>query len=135
MSLCSRASSTAPAGRKPPSPVLPGASRRLLSQPESAQYELAVIYYGTSPNFSCARCKHIFRQRGLKWQLVRQLAFSEAWEQLLQAGQFKYILIADDDLRISTPSLNIYFSIVAQVCEAPPGSFTLAIYRTTGTAF
>lgn len=64
---------------------------RLLSDPASALYDLAVIYYGASPSFSCAACAHTWARRGLKWQLVRALAFSPEWEAL--AAGYQYIML------------------------------------------
>lgn len=64
---------------------------RLLSDPASALYDLAAIYYGASPSFSCAACARTWARRGLKWQLVRALTLSPEWEEL--AAGYQYIML------------------------------------------
>ncbi|KAL4439390.1 hypothetical protein ABPG77_008719 [Micractinium sp. CCAP 211/92] len=70
----------------------------------SSGFDLVVIYYGDSHNFSCPQCLHVFRRaRTVKWQLLRRVLFSREWLDLLaRHGPWKYVWLPDDDVRASS---------------------------------
>ncbi len=77
------------------------------------EYDVAVIYTGNSTDFQCRQCSHVFRMQGLKWGLIRRLALLPEWADM--AAQYKYIWVADDDLRMNPCSINAFFRIMEQV--------------------
>lgn len=69
---------------------------RWLSQPSCATFDVAVIYYGSDPGFSCPLCSDVFRMRGPKWALLYNLTTSEAWAALLQRREgyhYHYVML------------------------------------------
>jgi len=46
--------------------LVPGPARRFLDDPDSAAFDLVVVYYGTNSSFACPQCLHVFRFQGPK---------------------------------------------------------------------
>eukprot|EP00887_Chlorella_sp_A99_P006707 scaffold3.g6707.t1 len=74
---------------------------RWLDDPAQADFDLVVIYFGESSNYSCPECRHVFADHGPKWQMVHRAVLSPEWEALVTAGDYRYIWLPDDDLMMS----------------------------------
>lgn len=70
-----------------PACLAPARACRWLSHPSAAEFDLAAIFIGQDPNFTCPQCSHVFRMPGIKWQLLRELSWSPAWDAI--ARQYK----------------------------------------------
>lgn len=83
-----------------------------VTHPEHATYDLVVIYYGKNDSWNCSPlCKHTIRLHGTKWYLLNAMIkqHPDLWSSFAQ--QYQAIMVADDDLKVNTCSLNRAFEI------------------------
>lgn len=84
-----------------------------LSNVTAAEFDLGVVYIGQHPQtFTCPECAHIWRMRGLKWQVIQRVSSSPKWDEI--AAEYDYVMFADDDLVMQTCDLNILFRIMSE---------------------
>ena len=74
-------------------------------------WDLAAIYYGDDPNFTCQECRVVRRDKGAKWQLLYKFLKEQKGYHHL-AHKYAAIMVADDDLRMSATDLNEFFDAV-----------------------
>lgn len=94
-----------------------------------AQFDLVGIYYGNDAGFRCPQCRALFRGTGPKWKLLGGMLQNQDWLELSQ--DYDTVMLADDDLIMSTHTLNEAFRLfnkynlsLAQpsVCGSPGSS-------------
>ena len=73
-------------------------------------WDLAAIYYGDDPDFTCKECKVVWRGHGAKWYLLYKFLKSQKGFHRL-AHKYAAIMVADDDLTMNAKDLNKYFDI------------------------
>lgn len=73
-------------------------------------WDLAAIYYGDDPNFTCKECKVVWRGHGAKWYLLYKFLRSQKGFHNL-AHKYASIMVADDDLKMSAKDLNKFFDV------------------------
>jgi hypothetical protein len=79
-----------------------------LAQPELAEFDLFLIYYGSGEDWARADATYYGRRKGFKFELLH-FAATEYREVL---SQYELIWCPDDDIAISTTELNSLFEIV-----------------------
>uniref|UniRef100_A0A1D2ABT4 Hexosyltransferase n=1 Tax=Auxenochlorella protothecoides TaxID=3075 RepID=A0A1D2ABT4_AUXPR len=72
-------------------------------------FDLLLMYYGQDPDFQCEHCVAVYRRSGAKWQLLRKLSESPVWPRVRQA--YKFVMIPDDDVLMSTHVINLAFHV------------------------
>ncbi len=101
------------AGQRPSAPSCVR-MRRWLSNTTEPDFDLAVVYIGRRPRtFVCPECTHIWRMRGLKWQIIQRVSSGPKWDEL--AAQYDYVMFADDDLIMTACGINTHFRVMKEV--------------------
>ena len=75
-----------------------------MATPQLATFDLVALHYGSAPRLDCPFCRAVFPLRGPKWRLVWRLTQLPAWREL--AAGYRAVMVADDDLEVTTCSLN-----------------------------
>ena len=64
---------------------------------QNASWDIACIYTGSQPNFTCPACVHVERNQGAKWQLVYSFTQSTAWKDTYQ-HPYQTVNIPEEDI-------------------------------------
>ncbi|KAL3156458.1 hypothetical protein ABBQ38_000763 [Trebouxia sp. C0009 RCD-2024] len=84
---------------------------RWLEDADDANWDLAVIYYGSLPHkFTCAKCMHVELGKGAKWKLVYQFTQSGAFAEHYM-HRYTQVYVPDDDIIQLAASINELFNI------------------------
>lgn len=81
----------------------------LRGRPDCANWDLVLLYYGSSPTFKCQNCIAVHRQQGAKWHLVHSFFQTSTWLDLAQNNSTSAIMIADDDIEMSADTIDLFF--------------------------
>lgn len=66
--------------------ILPPGPCSYAHDPTLAAFDVLILYFGSSPDFSCPFCRAVFRRPGTKWDLMHWLTQEPLWADLLAAG-------------------------------------------------
>ncbi|KDD75400.1 hypothetical protein H632_c702p0, partial [Helicosporidium sp. ATCC 50920] len=81
-----------------------------LDRYDSREFDLVMLYYGADHrNYTCARCSAVFASQGGKWAILNVFLSSPEWREVSRG--YSRVMLADDDLLMSTHVLNRAFDI------------------------
>ncbi|KAL6766694.1 hypothetical protein ACKKBG_A37010 [Auxenochlorella protothecoides x Auxenochlorella symbiontica] len=108
-----------------------------LDDKKHRSFDILALYVGNDPEWSCPECVAVYRRHGFSWQLLRQVSQTSVWPRV--TDRYTHIMVADDDLIMSTRAINVAFDVASQyrlalsqpsVCRHPDSyTFWTQVYQ------